>query len=414
MKAFHRILLGGIVVCAFALPAVGCTNPAGGESDNGPTEDAEDGGDDGSAVLLGELSYLSELRDTDETALRGLYSVIYGKRSGTGLAFASGYSDNGITSLAIGADGTISAVDTVFDTDDTAFHEPGYLDTIMIGDSEYLLIPDYWDDGLNVLEVSSDGSLTQTEAIFDDDTTNLIDAWAVAAVTIGSENYAVVGGFDTDGLAVFSISESGLLSYVAGVPDSSDLALGEIWQITIFDAHDTLFVAPASGADGAISLFTLGSDGMLTEADTFLNTTETYVAETYALRHARVGGNEFLISFSSGADGGVSVFSIDPDGELAPVFNLGDGDAMGLSYITDSRVIQRADTAYLVTLSYEEGLTIFELGSDGTLHLKDWLDADAGTALQYAWSLDLREEADGTVLALVGGLNDQVGLVRIE
>jgi 6-phosphogluconolactonase (cycloisomerase 2 family) len=411
-----RAILFVTLIAGLSLVFTGCPNPAGSDGDGGQVDDGdEDIQDDDQVVeLQGKLTYLSDLGDTDDTALSGLYSVLFARDGDTPLAFASGYNESGITSLSIDATETITAVDTVFDDGETAIRGPGYLDIVSAGSSKFLLIPDYNDNGLAVLKIASDGSLNHAFSLFDDETTNLVDVWAVAAVSIEGSDLLLSGSFATDGLGVFTISESGELSYVGGLGDTEELALGEIWQIEVFEAHGKVYVAPASGADEAVSLFTVNSAGTLTETDTLLGDADMYTQETYALRHARVGTSEFLLSISYGETGGVSVLSIDPEGKLTSAFDLADSSTTGLTYLTDGRIIQRDDTAYLLTLSYEEGMTLFEIGSDGVLHLRDWLPADAGSALLYGWSFDLYEDDDGTFIAIVGGFNDQVGLVRID
>lgn len=93
-----------------------------------------------------------------------------------------------------------------------------------------------------------------------------------------------------------------------GIMSPTELASAEV------DSVDYVIVASAMGANGALSVFSVASDGSLTATDHVLDTLDTRFGGVTSMSTAEYGGVTWLLA--GGGDDGVSLFALLPGGQL--------------------------------------------------------------------------------------------------
>ena len=136
------------------------------------------------------------------------------------------------------------------------------------------------------------------------------------------------------------------------------------------------YVVMAATGSGTLTVFRLTADGRLTTVDHVLDEGTTRFQNATALETVVLGGRAFV--FAGGADDGISVFTMLPDGRLLHLTTIIDTDAMTLADVTDieARVIDGRILLF-VGSGTETGVTqlVFEPGPIGAT-----ATAGAGTA----------------------------------
>lgn len=308
----------------------------------------------------GNLAEIGTVPNAAGLGLDGVHGFASTTIGGRTFLYASGEYDDAVTIFEVGADGSLTALGLVEDSDVAAyeFDRPaGNLTIATVGTDEFLIVTGQYDNGISVFQIGSDGLLTNTDNI-DDAPVPGYTLDGVRDTSFARHNgtsFVFAVGQDEDGITVFSLSSGGQLTLLSSLADDFTMNL-----------------------NGATSVETAVIDGTL---------------------HVFVGGRY---------DDGISVFSVDADGILTNVFNIEDTADLALNGVHDMHILEFGGSQFLAASGIDDdGLTLFSIGSDGSLTPIDSVfDSDgAQFLLDGAAYLDT-VEIDGQVLLLASGHND--------
>ena len=161
------------------------------------------------------------------------------------------------------------------------------------------------------------------------------------------------------------------VTHVDSVYDNTNLALAGASAVALTQVGGTSVLFAAGAADDGVSSFVVGSDGMLSEADTVTGAAGLLLAGASSLATAQVGGKTFLLaaaehhnavtSFLVNANGTLTFADSDADNFLSAAVRRTKGTE-GVEVIEVDGSLQ-----VIVTGRDEDGLSRFTLGADGTL-----------------------------------------------
>ena len=176
----------------------------------------------------------------------------------------------------------------------------------------------------------------------------------------------------------------------------------------------TYVIIGATGSN-SLSVFRLDASGKLTVTDHIIDELTTRFQSVTALETVTIGDRAFI--FAGGADDGISVFTLLPDGRLLHLTSIADTNGMTLSDVSSIQAVVRDGKIMLfVGSSTETGLTqfVFDPGAIGTTALVgaglqrggtggDLLVAQAGTTrLEGGAGNDILVAGPGAI-TLTGG-----------
>ena len=398
-----------LIVAIATVVVLACENPTASGNNNPP---------DSPPQFSGNLVYRDHVSSTGIDHLRQIYGIVTAEVNGATYVFAPSYSGDAVTSFQLGADGSLTEIAVIEDDDTLQIDGPGYPSVAAVGDAQFLVVPGYNDNGFSVFRINSDGTLTNTVNINndDDDETLLRKARSTTAIQTGDKTFLLFAGFRGDGLSVFELFENGTVDNTDNFPDASGIYARTVLQIEAFHAHGQVFVVPVDNDGSGISLFTLSADGELTNIKNISATEQPgLLDDTYSVRHATMGDNDYL--YTIGTDhtlGGrdIAVLSLGTDGTASYLGSTRTGESNDPP-ITDGRdaaIIQVQDRSLLVTASYGTNeATVLEIQDDGSLVHLSTIDGEevpiAGTNnITYAFVAD-------ALLVIAGGFD---GLIVFE
>lgn len=132
----------------------------------------------------------------------------------------------------------------------------------------------------------------------------------VATAVAGGTGYAILGASGSSSLTVMQIREDGQMIPVEHVVDGRHTRFQNLSALETFTVGDRVFVL-AGGADDGISLLTLTPDGRLIHLETLADTQATALQNVTAIAAAEVGGRAQVFAASE-TETGITQFTFDP------------------------------------------------------------------------------------------------------
>ncbi len=117
---------------------------------------------------------------------------------------------DGVLVFSVGTDGTLSFVETEFDTDISFLRGAAIPSSATIVGQDYLFVPGTVDDALTAYRIEANGTLALLNpgVIFDDISFELDGAFVSETVQIDNAHYLIVSGFFDDGISVFEMFDT--------------------------------------------------------------------------------------------------------------------------------------------------------------------------------------------------------------
>ena len=345
-----------------------------------------------------DLTNTDNLGDDVILELDGVAAVTTAVVGGVTFLFAAGFDDDGMSAFTVGADGSLTSVGNV--PDDATLELDGVfsLTTAAIGATTFLFTAGADDDGISVFSIGANGSLTNVDNVTDADAIDLeLDgARSVSTAVIGGTTFLFAAGFDDDGVSVFSVGADGSLTNVENATDAADpaLELDGAFSVTTAVVGGTTFLFAAGAVDNGVSVFAVGADGSLTNVDNVINDPVVELLGAQSVTTAVVAGTTFLF-VASGNDDGVSVFSVVSDGSLTNVENVEESATLPLDGpVTVTTAVVGGTTYLFVVARSDDRVVAFAVGADGSLtHVQTVADN----------AVLLIDEPIGIATAVVGG-----------
>ncbi len=219
-------------------------------------------------------------------------------------------------------------------------------------------------------------TLTPTDTVIDDGAgpLELNGPAASATATVNGTTFVYIGGTGDDGISVFTLAADGTLTNVFNVDDASNASF-ELLGVralapAVVGASTYLFAAGLN--DNGVSVFTVNPNGNLTHVDSvddasdadfeLLGASSLTTAVIEGITYLFVGGDD---------DDGISAFSVDAStGALTHVHSVEDAEDTDyqLNSLNDVAIAQVGGKTFLFgTGGAEDGISVFEVTSGGIM-----------------------------------------------
>ncbi len=268
-------------------------------------------------------------------------------------------------------------VDEIIDDENLNLNLVRTISSLTISGTTYLFAGATVDDGVSVFSVSDNGNLTPVYNLSDNSVLNLDAPEELIAATVSGNPYLFVIGSNDDGISIFSIENDGSLTSRHNINNTSAF---------VFDGPEGAHIASIDGKpyfflsdifDDDIKVFSIAEDGNLTLVDQVFDNDNTYLERALPVTTTVIGGTTYLF-VGGDEDDGVSVFSVDGNGKLTSVYDVGDVDDID-DELEDDEELQLDGASGLATavvsgIPYlfvagrdDDGISVFSIASDGSL-----------------------------------------------
>jgi 6-phosphogluconolactonase (cycloisomerase 2 family) len=294
--------------------------------------------------------------------------------NGTTFIYVGSPDDDGVSVFEVGAGGTLTNTDNIDNGDDPdlLLDEVTDVITFLVNGQAFVMASSLLENGVTAFAALTNGALVPSDTF--NDTGNIFfqldQPTDLATAVVGGNRFVFAAGSDDDGIEVLQVANDGTLTHVDSVNDaeSTALQLDEVQNVATATIGATTFLFAAGLLDDGISVFSVAANGVLTNVDNIDDSEDPdlLLNGPSALATAVVGAKTFLF-VSDVAQEGISVFEVAANGVLTNVFNILDDAGNSLTNVFNMTTTTIAGTTYLITASSDDNVSVFAIAADGTL-----------------------------------------------
>ena len=235
----------------------------------------------------------------------------------------------------------------------------------------------------------------------------LSSAYGVHSLTIGTHTYVYVAGQYSDAIVAFELEADGSLTRIEIFNDSTDALLDSVNTLTSTTiGGSTYLFANASGYYGeGLTSFKVNNDGTLSPVDTVAEDSTVELDGTLGSMSVVTSGTSQYLIASGLYDDGVSVFRIGTDGSLTNTANYDDADNTNFGFdgaMSVTSAIIGTKTFVFIAGQYDSQVTVMQLNTNGTMTYVDSVTNSGDLNLYYPSDLTTAT-VNGTTYLFVGG-----------
>ncbi|MDX5351162.1 MAG: hypothetical protein LPJ95_10745, partial [Paracoccaceae bacterium] len=233
---------------------------------------------------------------------------------GTPHLVVSGANQAGVRTLDLQADGALGA----------GLQLPGSLagtisaqTVVQVGGATYYYAARAGEATIHAYSVSASGAMTRLSPQVLAGAQPGIDISAMSSVRVGAETYLLSLSLGADVVRVSRLLPDGNLASPAmfGVPQG--LGIANPSAIEVVEVAGRSFLLVASSGSSSVSVIEIAAGGLMRAADHVIDTLDTRFQGVQAIETVTVGDRVLVIA--GGADGGITVMLLTPEGQLLPV-----------------------------------------------------------------------------------------------
>ena len=308
---------------------INITNPAApiatSSISNGSTFDELDGPRGITTVTIGEFTY-----------------ALVASSGGSGVQIINITNPAAPTAVASISDGDSDGGTGTFDELDGAIG----ITTVTIGSSTYALVASQTDDGVQIINITDPTAPTAVASITDDSTFDELDgAIGITTVTIGSSTYALVASFFDDGVQIINITNPATPTAVSSITDGSTFdELDGVNDITTVKIGQSTYALATSGLDDGIQIIDITTPATPTAASSITDgSTFDELDGVNDITTVKIGSSTYAL-IASINDSGVQIINITNPATPTATSSITDGSTfdnlLGASGITTVQIGQ--------------------------------------------------------------------------
>ncbi|KAB7615285.1 hypothetical protein F9L33_00505 [Amylibacter sp. SFDW26] len=198
----------------------------------------------------GSLDYLGDVSAFASVVIRG-----------TTYMFTASAFDAGLNSFRVGIHGNLHLRDSVAPTDTSGFNLPQALEVTTVGAQTFLIMASSGTNSLTVYSINNRGELTETDHLIDSLETRFQDASVLEIFTFNQRSFVLAAGSD-DGVTLLELSPNGTLSVLETLADDFDTTLNNITDIEVTFFGGIPHALVSSGSENGFTQFEIGIESI--------------------------------------------------------------------------------------------------------------------------------------------------------
>ncbi len=225
--------------------------------------------------------------------------------------------------------------------------------TVPVGDAVFLYAARAVGSGLSAFRLSDANGLTTIGTVADTATVNAAQIATMASANIGGTAFLFTGSSNEDGITVWSVGANGALTAVQSLGAAQMVPVDTITALrTVQMGGDHFLIAAASGSS-SLTVFRMAADGTMVPTDHVIDELGTRFQGVTAMEVVTVGNRTYVLA--AGADHGISLLTLTPDGRLVHLETLADSTTTALSGVSEIRAVVVGGTVQVFVTSGAEG-----------------------------------------------------------
>lgn len=211
-----------------------------------------------------ELLPLSDVAVGSNTVVGAIKALETIKVGGKNFVIALDHSTDSISSFYVNYAGTATEIFTYGAGAGSGFSHANILKTVEIGDRSFVLLGACGTSSISVLEIGSNGRMTEVDHVADTTETRFQNISAMAVFEYRGRDFVLVGGSD-DGVSVFELNPDGSLFLLTSIEDQANTTLNNVQAISAHASNTAVTVAVSGEGEAGVTVFdlNLGNVGLV-------------------------------------------------------------------------------------------------------------------------------------------------------
>lgn len=266
-------------------------------------------------------SYCDALGGNNNTGTIGVSDIALATIRGNSFLIPSGRYDDNVVLHRLGTDGDFSRKQTVTGPSG-ALNNYTDSEIVKVGYKFFMFSAQAGESGLVSSRIAPSMDVHFKKHIDDTPDQFLGDVSAMTSIRFGKFQYLFAASSDEPGISSFGINAFGRLTLADSIATSDGSGFSHVSELeTIKFGGGRYLVMAAAGTD-SISVFRVTKMGRMIETDFRQDTLDTRFDGVSALETFKVGKRAFVLA--GGADDGVTLFELNPNGKLSTLATLSD------------------------------------------------------------------------------------------
>ncbi len=305
---------------------------------------------------------------------------------------------------------TLQPIYSEFDSPDRQLQGLSDMAVLDVATRSYLLVAGAADGGIGSYEIMADNSLVPRDDLLLSPDSGTQGVAALDVFTLAGTTYVLPSGEFDDNQSVYTLGSDGLLTLSASYSDAAGTYSGWSMTASVDTGGATYLFGGVWGRSGFFG-FDVGAGAVLTAPRWIADTAQMYLGDITAMESAVLHGKNFLF-IASGQDTGLESFEIAADGSYIQRDRAPPSEG-GFSGVTDLVAVDGMDRAFVIMASAgTDSLLVFRVSAGGRLQqvqtATDTLDTRFA-GVQALETFDL----NGRDYLLAGGADDGISLFEV-
>ena len=266
-----------------------------------------------------DITATDSIGDTETRELSGAYGIAtFTSGSRTYAAVTALWDDDGVQILDVTDPSDITAAGSIGDTRTLELSGASDVATFTSGGRTYAAVAAYWDDGVQILDVTNPSSVTAAGSIGDTAALELDGAHDIATFTSGGRAYAAVAAYWDDGVQILDVTDPSAITAAGSITDDAALELDGAEGITVFESGGRTYAAVASVVDDGVQMLDITDPSDITAVGSITDDAALELLGASGIATFTSGGDTYA-AVTAHFDSGVQILRLTGGGAILTV-----------------------------------------------------------------------------------------------
>ena len=359
------------------------------------------------------LTAAGSITDTGTLELLGARAITTFESGGSTYAAVIAYFDNGVQILDITDPSDITAAGGIGDTATLKLAGASGIATFESGGSTYAAVASLIDDGVQILDVTDPSDITAAGGIADTAALELDGARGITTFESGGSTYAAVASFNDDGVQILDVTDPSDITAAGGITDTATLLLDGARAIATFESGGSTYAAVASFFDHGVQILDVTDPSDITAADNIADASAFLLHGAYDITVFKSGGSTYA-AVASSDDNGVQILDVTDPSDITAAGNVADTAALKLAGASGITTFESGGSTYAAVASYfDNGVQILDVTDPSNVTAADSIGDDGALELAGAEGIAIFESGGSTYAAVASSDDSGVQILRL-
>ena len=263
-----------------------------------------------------DITATDSIGDTETRELSGAFGIAtFTSGSRTYAAVTALWDDDGVQILDVTDPYDIAAAGSIGDTRTLELSGASDVATFTSGGRTYAAVAAYWDDGVQILDVTNPSAVTAAGSIGDTAALELDGAHDIATFESGGRAYAAVAAYWDDGVQILDVTDPSAITAAGSITDDAALELDGAEGITVFESGGRTYAAVASVVDDGVQMLDITDPSDITAVGSITDDAALELLGASGIATFTSGGDTYA-AVTAHFDSGVQILRLTGGGAI--------------------------------------------------------------------------------------------------